>query len=127
LLTYDDNGNLLTEPGRSYSWDAREHHGHRAAPSEGWHRQRGVVPVWLVATMIKLSEKWSKLSWMPETGMGYQIATVVLKDGRRLNQVVIIEGLIAGIRNVTDIPFQEDDIEDIIITHDKWDWSKEER
>ena len=26
-----------------------------------------------------------------------------------------------------DIPFTEDDIAEIIVTHDKWDWSKDKR
>ena len=58
--------------------------------------------------------------------MGYQIATVVLKNGRRFDQVVIVEGLITKIRGRQGIPFTEDEIAEIILTHDKWDWSKDE-
>ena len=77
--------------------------------------------------MIMLSAKWAWLSWKPETGMGYQIATIVLKDGRRFDQAVIVEGLISEIRGRPDIPFIEEDIAEIILTHDKWDWSKDKR
>jgi hypothetical protein len=73
--------------------------------------------------MIKLSDKWSKIFISyPETGMDYQIANIILKDGRCYNQAVIIGGTITQIRNITSIPFQEEDIIDIIITHEKWDW-----
>jgi hypothetical protein len=75
--------------------------------------------------MIRLSGKWvSFLVNQPETGMGYQIATLVLKDGRKFEQAVIIEGCLAGIRGYDLIPFKEEEIENIIVTHAKWDWNK---
>ena len=41
--------------------------------------------------MLPLSGKWaSKLAAEPETGMGYQIASILLKDGKRFDQVVIV-------------------------------------
>jgi hypothetical protein len=77
--------------------------------------------------MIKLSPKWTEwLSWKPETGMGYQVATIVLKDGRRFDQVVILEGKVGKIRGRQDVPFTEEDIAEIILTHDKWDWSQDD-
>ena len=73
--------------------------------------------------MLKLSNKWApKLINKPETGMGYQIATIILKTGMQYKQAVIEEGFITKIRYFNDIPFEEADIADIIITHDKWDW-----
>ena len=75
---------------------------------------------------FKFSAKFLRLlSEMPETGMGYQVVTITLKDGRMFKQVVIAEGLIK-IRGRADIPFTEDDIADITVTHDKWDWSQED-
>ena len=75
---------------------------------------------------FKFSAKFLRLlSEMPETGMGYQVVTITLKDGRTFNQVVIAEGLIK-IRGRADIPFTEDDIADITVTHDKCDWSQED-
>jgi hypothetical protein len=39
--------------------------------------------------MLPLSGKWArKLAAEPETGMGYQIASIVLKNGNRFDQVV---------------------------------------
>jgi len=70
--------------------------------------------------MLPLSGKWaSKLAAEPETGMGYQIASILLKDGKRFDQVVIVGGNITQIRGVEGIPFSEDQIEQIIVTHDK--------
>jgi len=70
--------------------------------------------------MLPLSGKWaSKLAAEPETGVGYQIASFLLKDGKRFDQVVIVGGNITQIRGVEGIPFSEDQIEQIIVTHDK--------
>jgi hypothetical protein len=73
--------------------------------------------------MLALSNKWAaELVAQPETGMGYQIATIVLKDGRRYEQAVIVGGYITKIRGLKDIPFLESDIRQIIVTHAKWDF-----
>lgn len=76
--------------------------------------------------MIKLSKKWAiKLASSPETGMGYQIVTIVLKNGKRFDQVAVVEGQIAEIRGRKDIPFTENEIAEIVLTHDKWDFNAE--
>lgn len=78
--------------------------------------------------MIKLSSKWtSELANKPETGMGYQVVTIVLKDGKKIDQVAVVEGKITEIRGREDIPFTEDQIDQIILTHDKWDFNAERR
>lgn len=78
--------------------------------------------------MIALSNKWGpKLVAQGETGMGYQIATVVLKDGRRFDRVVIVGGIIGQIKDIEGIPFTEEQIEEILVTHDKWDFNAERR
>lgn len=59
--------------------------------------------------------------------MGYQVVSVVLKDGRRFDQVAVVEGCISEIRGRDDIPFTEDLIDQIILTHDKWDFAAERR
>jgi hypothetical protein len=74
--------------------------------------------------MIALSSKWAPiLLSQPETGMGYQIVSIVLKDGRRFDQAVIVEGTIGQIRGIQGIPFTEDEIASIIVTHDKWNFN----
>ncbi|HET6886500.1 MAG TPA: hypothetical protein VFH87_01125 [Candidatus Udaeobacter sp.] len=74
--------------------------------------------------MLPLSGKWaSKLAAEPETGMGYQIASIVLKDGKRFDRVVVVDGNLTRVRGVEGIPFSEDQIEQIIVTHDKCDFN----
>ena len=42
---------------------------------------------------------------MPETGMGYHIVDIELKDGRVFKQVVIDSGFLTQILDVDPIPF----------------------
>jgi hypothetical protein len=74
--------------------------------------------------VVTLSAKWiSELANKPETGMGYQVVSVILQDGRRFDQTAVVEGIIAEIRGLGEIPFTEDQIAQIIVTHDKWDFN----
>ena len=59
----------------------------------------------------------------PETGMGYWVATAVLKDGREIKQVIVNSGYVTHVKGYKDIPFNESDIDHFIVTHEKWDWS----
>ena len=64
--------------------------------------------------MLKLSERWvHDLLNQPETGMGYQIARVVLNDGRAFDRVIIIGDTIHEVDRSPDIPFTEADIQEI--------------
>jgi len=41
--------------------------------------------------MLRLTKKWvDKLVALPESGMGYQIVDIALKDGRVLKEVIIL-------------------------------------
>ena len=76
--------------------------------------------------MLELSDKWGpRLISQPETGMGYQVATILLKSGQRYDQALIQAGVVTRVRGLTDIPFKDEDIEDIVVTHDKWDFARE--
>jgi hypothetical protein len=76
--------------------------------------------------MIKLSQRWAPtLLAQPETGMGYQVVSIVLKNGTRYDQVAIESGFITKIRGRSDIPFEDKDIAEIIVTHDKWRFETE--
>jgi hypothetical protein len=76
--------------------------------------------------MIALSQKWAaQLTSQPETGMGYQIVSVILKSGKRFDQVIINSGYITRVRGFKGIPFTEDEIQEIIVTHDGWDFRHE--
>ena len=70
--------------------------------------------------MLQLSDKWAPiLTNQAETGMGYQIVSVHLLDGRRFDGVVIDSGFITRVGRSVAVPFVEADIADIVITHDK--------
>jgi hypothetical protein len=58
-----------------------------------------------------------------ETGMGYWVATAVLKDGCKYDQVIVSSGYVTQVKNYSDIPFTERDIDHFIVTHEKWDFS----
>ena len=67
--------------------------------------------------MIRLSEKWApRLVNQPETGMGYQVATVSLLDGREFDNVIIVGGIITSVGGSEKIPFTEGEINDIQVT-----------
>ena len=71
-----------------------------------------------VLRMLRLSANWvDTLVSQPETGMGYQVASVYLKDGRQFDRVVIVDGVITSISGSSDIPFTENDIRRIVVTH----------
>jgi hypothetical protein len=71
------------------------------------------------------SGKWKEtIRALPETGMGYSVVTVALKDGRVFKQAVIDSGHLARIRGIADVPFKEDDITEIVATHERWDWKE---
>lgn len=49
--------------------------------------------------MLRIPDKFAKqLMDAGETGMDYQIVSIILKDGRRFNQVSIVGGRIGHIR-----------------------------
>jgi hypothetical protein len=51
--------------------------------------------------------------------MGYQITTVILKDGRRFPNVTIAGGIVTKVAGHGDIPFKDEEIADIVVTHGK--------
>ena len=66
--------------------------------------------------MLRLSDKWAPiLNAQPETGMGYQVATVVLKDGRQFTDVLIAGGVVTKVGDESDIPFCDDDIQRLVV------------
>ena len=62
----------------------------------------------------------------PETGMGYWVVTVHLKDGRSFPQAVVDGGYLTRIKGRADVPFLEEEIGTLQVTHDKWDWRSED-
>jgi len=71
------------------------------------------------------SDKWAEIvRKLPETGMGYTVADIVLRDGRRFVQAVIDSGHVTRVRGLPTVPFSEDEITDIVPTHQRFDWSE---
>jgi len=70
--------------------------------------------------MLALSNRWIPvLVSQPETGMNYQIASILLKDGRRFDRALIVGGHITKIGDSADIPFGEEEIANIVVNHGK--------
>jgi hypothetical protein len=72
--------------------------------------------------MQQLPQNWASfLAHQPETGMGYQVVAVTLRDGRRIEDVAIVGSLtIAEVRGYESIPFAPADILAVEVTHRKW-------
>jgi len=57
-----------------------------------------------------------------ETGIGYQIVSVELKDKRVFEQVVISEGCVIEVRGCKEIPFSPDDVVSVNLNHKHWNF-----
>ena len=57
-----------------------------------------------------------------ETGIGYQIVSVELRDGRRFDQVVVSERCIIQVRGYAEIPFASEDVVSVKINHNVWNF-----
>ena len=57
--------------------------------------------------------------------MGYQVVAVTLRDGRKIEDVAIVESHIIGeVRGHTDIPFEPEDIVSMELTHNRWQFRR---
>jgi len=57
-----------------------------------------------------------------ETGIGYQVVSVQLKDEKIFEQVVISEGCIIEVRGYKEIPFSPDEVVSVNLTHQHWNF-----
>lgn len=57
-----------------------------------------------------------------ETGIGYQVVAVELKDGRSFDQVLASEGCIVEVRGFKRIPFSADEIAAVHVNHKSWNF-----
>ena len=60
------------------------------------------------------------LSNQAETGMGFWVCTVELCDGRLFDRVVIVGGVFTQVAGSGDVPFTEEQIAHIRVTHEDW-------
>lgn len=59
----------------------------------------------------------------PESGMGYQIVSVRLKDGRHFKQVIAQNGYFTQVRGYDELPFtQLDEIASVFVNHKRWNF-----
>jgi hypothetical protein len=63
-----------------------------------------------------------RLDRVKETGIGYQIVSVELKDGRIFEQVVVSEGCIIEVRGYKEIPFAADEVLSVEVNHKRWNF-----
>jgi hypothetical protein len=74
---------------------------------------------------FKFSGKWlSTVRSLGETGMGYVVVDVGLKDSRKYPQVLIDSGYLTRVRGLPNVPFAEDDIAEIKQTDAEWNWDE---
>jgi len=65
---------------------------------------------------VRLSELWSqRLTQMPESGMGYQKVDVLLKDGRMIKNVIVLNAEECQASE----PFDPEDIANITLSRPK--------
>ncbi|HTQ62638.1 MAG TPA: hypothetical protein VMI32_20600 [Candidatus Solibacter sp.] len=57
-----------------------------------------------------------------ETGIGYQVVSVELTDGRRFDQVVASECCIIEVRGYAEIPFAPEDVASVEVNHKYWNF-----
>jgi len=57
-----------------------------------------------------------------ETGIGYHVVFVELRDGRSFEQVLTSEGCIIEVRGYKEIPFGPDDIASVRVNHKRWNF-----
>jgi hypothetical protein len=62
------------------------------------------------------------LDRVKETGIGYQVVSVELKDGRYFDQVVASEGCIIEVRGYQEIPFAPDEVVSVKVNHKHWNF-----
>ncbi len=70
--------------------------------------------------MKELPQKWiDYLRKQPESGMGYQIATATLRDGRKFEVAVTDSHIVGAVRGYSDIPFDPEEVAGIDVIPDR--------
>ena len=63
-----------------------------------------------------------QLKQSKETGLGYWVVAVELKNGRVFDQVAASEGCVVAVQGYEEIPFTADEIESIEVNHKDWNF-----
>ena len=75
-----------------------------------------------VSFVLQLPDRWGQiLASKPETGMSYQVVTLVLSDGRLLERAVVVGGAVdlSSCAAYRAAPFSADEVVAIEVTHDR--------
>jgi hypothetical protein len=65
--------------------------------------------------LVTIPNEWTdSLRRQEETGLGYHIVSVSLRDGRRFDQGVASEGC--------EVPFQQDEVASVRVNHRRWNF-----
>lgn len=62
------------------------------------------------------------LDRVKETGIGYQVVSIKLKDGRFFDQVVTSAEFIIEVRGCQEISFAPDDVALVTVNHKRWNF-----
>jgi hypothetical protein len=66
-----------------------------------------------------------RLKGQGETGMGYQVVSVTLKNGKHFDQVLTSEGCVIQVRGHRDVPFASDDVASVDVNHKRWNFRQQ--
>jgi hypothetical protein len=73
------------------------------------------------------SQMAEQLRRIGQTGLGYQVVSVTLKNGRQFDQVLTSEGYVIQVRGHKDVPFTPDDVATVDVNHKTWNFRQEVR
>jgi len=57
-----------------------------------------------------------------ETGIGYQVVSVTLKNGKHFDQVITSEGCVIQVRGHRDVPFSPEEVAAVDVNHKSWNF-----
>lgn len=74
-------------------------------------------------SLVPIPREWAEyLRRHRETGPGYQVVSVQLRDGKCFDQVVTSEGCVIHVRGHMDVPFAPDDVASVSVNHNEWNF-----
>jgi hypothetical protein len=57
-----------------------------------------------------------------ETGIGYHVVSVTLKNGKHFDQVITSEGCVIQVRGHRDVPFSPEEVAAVDVNHKAWNF-----
>jgi hypothetical protein len=67
-------------------------------------------------------ESANDLKRQKQTGPGYQVVSVELKDGRCFDPVVVSEGCVIAVQGYAEVPFQFGEVATVRLNHKRWNF-----